>query len=189
MTIFCFSFPFLTFLDSLSTGQSVHWWAKLNIKGVFGFLISITYNSVFITHNSKIVWDSWLNACLDFVFSFVSITQFSDFWVMSYGNWKHILAFFSFHNFVFNGNFVIKPTTWVPRSEQSHTECYFWQTHQRLLLSLHTKNQPTQKYPTSNLRSPLTHNLSPAPPQPTCAGPSSDQRTWCLENLENTNFF
>ena len=28
----------------------------------------------------------------------VSITQFSDFWVMSYGNWKHILAVFSFHN-------------------------------------------------------------------------------------------
>ena len=23
---------------------------------------------------------------------FVSITQFSDFWVMSYGNWKHILC-------------------------------------------------------------------------------------------------
>ena len=164
MTIFCFSFPFLTFLDSPSTSQSVHWWAKLNIKGVFGFLISITYNSVFITHNSKMMWDSWLNACLDFVFSFVSITQFSYFWVMSYGNWKHILAFFSFHNFVFNGNFVIKPTTWVPRLEQSHTKRCFWQTHQQLILSLHTKNQPTQKYPTSNLRAPFTHTLNSAPP-------------------------
>ena len=110
MTIFCFSFPFLTFLDSPSTSQSVHWWAKLNIKGVFGFLISITYNSVFIIHNSKMVWDSWLNACLDFVFSFVSITQFSYFWVMSYGNWKHILGVFSFQNSVFNRIFVIKPT-------------------------------------------------------------------------------
>ena len=29
---------------------------------------------------------------------------------MSYGNWKHILAVFSFHNSVFNGIFLIKHT-------------------------------------------------------------------------------
>ena len=29
---------------------------------------------------------------------------------MSYGNWKHILAVFNFHNFVFNSIFVIKHT-------------------------------------------------------------------------------
>ena len=40
----------------------------------------------------------------------ISITQFFDFWVMSYGNCKHILAVFSFHNSVFNGIFVIKIT-------------------------------------------------------------------------------
>ena len=41
---------------------------------------------------------------------FVSITQFSDFWVMSYGNWKHILGIFSFYNSVFNDISVIKHT-------------------------------------------------------------------------------
>ena len=44
----------------------------------------------------------------------VSITQFSDFWLMSYGNLKHILGVFSFHNSVFNGIFVIKTIYWVP---------------------------------------------------------------------------
>ena len=39
---------------------------------------------------------------------FVSITQFSNFWVMSYENWKYILDVFSFHNSVFNGISVIK---------------------------------------------------------------------------------
>ena len=33
---------------------------------------------------------------------------------MSYGNWKHILGFFSFHNSVFNGISIIKTTYWVP---------------------------------------------------------------------------
>ena len=41
---------------------------------------------------------------------FVPITQFFDFWVMSYENWKHILAVFNFHNSVFNDIFVIKQT-------------------------------------------------------------------------------
>ena len=41
---------------------------------------------------------------------FVSITQFSDFWVMSYGNWKNILGVFNFHNSVFNSILVIKHT-------------------------------------------------------------------------------
>ena len=41
---------------------------------------------------------------------FVYVTQFSDFLVMGYGNWKHILGVFSFHNSVFNGIFVVKLT-------------------------------------------------------------------------------
>ena len=41
---------------------------------------------------------------------FVPITQFFDFWVMSYENWKHILAIFNFHNYVSNDIFVIKQT-------------------------------------------------------------------------------
>ena len=54
---------------------------------------------------------------------FISITKFSDFLVMSYGNWKHILGVFSFHNFVFNGIFVVKTTYWVPWLESSRN---FW---------------------------------------------------------------
>ena len=80
---------------------------------MFGFLVSITHNSISIIHNSKIVGPMtqklvWISITLFPVF--VSITQFSDFWVMSYGNWKHILAVFSFHDSVFNCIFVIKHT-------------------------------------------------------------------------------
>ena len=67
----------------------------MKAKGLFGFSISITYNSVFITHNSKMVGPMveksiWIFITLFPVFVF--ITQFSNFWVMSYGNWKHILG-------------------------------------------------------------------------------------------------
>ena len=56
---------------------------------------------------------------------FVSITQFSDFWVMSYGNWKHILSIFSFHNFVFNGIFVITPYMHGPTVRATHVSAAF----------------------------------------------------------------
>ena len=58
----------------------------------------------------QIVWVPWMSICLDEFWIIVSIAQFSDFWVMSYGNWKHILGVFSFQNSIFNGIFVIKPT-------------------------------------------------------------------------------
>ena len=94
-------------------------------KGVFEFCVSVTHNSVSITHNSKMVRpiaekSVWFFITLFPVF--VSITQFSDFWVMSYGNWKHILGVFSIQNSVFNGIFVIKPTSWDPQSKQHHTQ-------------------------------------------------------------------
>ena len=60
----------------------------------------------------------WISITLFPVFVF--ITQLSDFWVMSYGNWKHILGVFSFQNLVFNGIFVITPTCIDPLSVQ-HT--------------------------------------------------------------------
>ena len=85
--------------------------------GLFGFLVSITHNSVSITHNSKTMRPMtqklvWISITLFSVF--VSITQFSDFWVMSYGNWKHILTVFSFHNSVFNGISINILTWWPP---------------------------------------------------------------------------
>ena len=58
----------------------------------------------------QIVWVPRMSICLDEFWIIVSITQLSDFWVMSYGNWKHILGVFSFQNSIFNGIFVIKPT-------------------------------------------------------------------------------
>ena len=94
-------------------------------KGVFGFCISVTHNSVSITHNSKMVRPIVKKSVWFFITLFpvfVSITQFSDFWVMSYGNWKHILGVFSIQNSVFNGIFVIKPTSWDPQSKQHHTQ-------------------------------------------------------------------
>ena len=53
---------------------------------------------------------------------FVSITQFFDFWVMSYGNWKHIKYVFSFQNSISNGIFIIKPTNF----ETSASMFDFW---------------------------------------------------------------
>ena len=73
---------------------------------------------------------------------FVSITQLSDFWVMSYGNWKHILGIFNFQNSIFNGNFVIKPTSWDPWSEQHHTQALLLMG---LLQRLFTKADHTLK--------------------------------------------
>ena len=73
---------------------------------MFGFLVSITHNSKIVgSMTQKLVWIS-----ITLFPIFVSITQFSDFLVMSYGNWKHILTIFSFHNSAFNGIFVIKHT-------------------------------------------------------------------------------
>ena len=63
------------------------------IKVLFEFVVSIIDNSVFITYNSKMVGPMaeksvWIFITLFLVF--VSMTQLSDFWVMSYGNWKYI---------------------------------------------------------------------------------------------------
>ena len=82
--------------------------------------------------NLKIISQKWWDPRLRSVFSFcfqlfpvfVSITKFSEFWVISYGNWKHILGIFSFHNFVFNDISVIKTTYWS-QSEVSRKLFYF----------------------------------------------------------------
>ena len=57
---------------------------------------------------------------------FVSITQFFDFWVMSYANWKHILSIFSFQNSVSNDILVIKHTLRDSRSEQQPQHLTFF---------------------------------------------------------------
>ena len=62
-----------------------------------------------------------MDDCLAWFWMIVFITQFSNFWVMSYRNWKHILGAFSFHNYVFNDIFVIKITYWISRSESAAT--------------------------------------------------------------------
>ena len=73
-----------------------------------GWVLSIiTQFSVSII---QIVWVLRMSICLDEFWIIVFITQLSDFWVMSYGNWKHILNIFDFQNLVFNGIFVIKLT-------------------------------------------------------------------------------
>ena len=93
---------------------------------LFGFCVSIAYNSVSITHNSKYVGPTVENSVW-FLFSvFVFITQFSDFWTMSYGNWKHILGVFSFQNSVFNGIFVIKHTLRDPPAATFDSLSFFF---------------------------------------------------------------
>ena len=58
----------------------------------------------------QIMWVPRMSIYLDEFWIIVSIIQFSDFWVMSYGNWRHILGVFCFQNSVFNGIFIIIPT-------------------------------------------------------------------------------
>ena len=45
-------------------------------------------------------------ACLDLFSSFVSITQFSHFWGMSYKNWKQVLGVFKLWKLSYDGIFV-----------------------------------------------------------------------------------
>ena len=67
------------------------------VKGLFGFLISIIHNSVFITHNSKMVgsmMETSYEACLDFnnsIFSFYF--HYSILWFLSDELWKLITHF------------------------------------------------------------------------------------------------
>ena len=80
--------------------------SSTKIQELFGFSVSITYNLKMVGYMAeKFVW------IFIILFQvFISITQFSDFLVMNYENWKHILSIFSFHNSVFNSIFVIKHT-------------------------------------------------------------------------------
>ena len=92
----------------------------MKVKGLFGFAVSITHNSKMVgPMTEKSVW-----IFITLLPVFISITQFPDFWVISYGNWKHILGIFSFHNFVFNDISVIKTTYWS-QSEVSRKLFYF----------------------------------------------------------------
>ena len=75
-------------------------WITHRIKGLFEFTVSIT-------HNSKIMGPITEKSALILFPVFISITKFSDFLVISYGNWKHI----NFHTPVFNDIFIIKLTT------------------------------------------------------------------------------
>ena len=57
-------------------------------------------------------WVLWLKG----LFGFVSIIQLSDFWVISYGNWKYILGVFKLSKLSFHGILVNKQTWLGPTS-------------------------------------------------------------------------
>ena len=86
---------------SVPTSNRPSSWLNTVTKCLFGWrefwvISSCFHNSWSKTggvHGRSLVWTPKL-----MIRDSVSITQFSDFWVMSYGNWKHILAIFSFHN-------------------------------------------------------------------------------------------
>ena len=80
--------------------------------------------------------------------NFVSITQFFDFWVMSYGNWKLILGVFNFQNSVSNGIFVIKHTCMRPTvSAKSH----------RVLLLTNPPMAPSQSSHQKSTHTKISH--------------------------------
>ena len=88
-----------------------------------GWVLSdITQFSVSII---QIMWILRMSICLDEFWIIISITQFSDFLVISYGNWKHILGVFSFQNSIFNGIFVIKPT-YPTTMFDKFSDFFFW---------------------------------------------------------------
>ena len=82
----------------------------------------------------QIVWVPQMSICLDKFWIIVSITQFSNFWVMSYGNWKHILGVFSFQNSIFNSTFVIKPIYPVAMFDKQIFFFFFGETQPQLLI-------------------------------------------------------
>ena len=132
-------------------------------KGLFGFSVSITHNSVSITHNSKMVGSMaekfvWIFITLFPVF--VSIIQFSDFWVMSYGNWKHILGVFSFHNSVSNDILVIKHTWRDPPVKVSRN---FWPFFFLSFFLLHCSSDHSSSFFCSSSQWPT---VAPIPQSP-----------------------
>ena len=117
------------------------------------------------------------------------------FWVMSYGNWKHILGVFSFQNSVSNDIFVIKHTCMGPTvSAKSHRALLLTNpptapsqsSHQK---STHTKIFHIQPQSSSHTHPQPSQAYQIAPPQPTRASPSLDRPMWCPENLKNPYFF
>ena len=70
------------------------------------FLVFSSLITLFPSLITKKWWDPRREACLDLFSSFVFITQFSDFWVMSYGNWKLILGVFKLRKQSYDGIFV-----------------------------------------------------------------------------------
>ena len=105
---------------------------------------------------------------------FVSITQYSDFWVMSYENWKHILGVFSFHNSVFNGILVIKPIYMGPTVNALSSSVLPYVPTNNFFL--HTKN-PTHRnsspFPNPSIS---LHTSSPLPNHADRAPTSSNLR-------------
>ena len=88
-------------------------------KGLFGFSVSIIHNSVSIIHNSKYM-GSTAEKCVWHCFQFLFSSLNSDFWVMSYGNWKHILDIFMLSKLSYDGKIVISLKLWAPQSVFSH---------------------------------------------------------------------
>ena len=119
--------------------------------------------------------------CFQLFSVFVSITQFSDFRVMSYENWKHILAVFSFHNSVFNGIFVNKHTCVGPTIRVKSHQRVFWSFLQRTPFTLHTTRSQLHFHTTTSpsLPLPCPHLLTHVVTDRSSANP-------CCPNLENT---
>ena len=104
-----------------------------------GWVLSdITQFSVSII---QIMWIIRMSICLDEFWIIVSITQFSDFLVISYGNWKHILGVFSFQNSIFNSTFVIKPIYPVAMFDKQIFFFFFFGETQPKLLILKTGSE------------------------------------------------
>ena len=100
--------------------------------------------------------------CLDLFSIFFSITQFSNFWVMSYDNWKRILGVFKLWKTKLCGIFVILLDKMGPTYALSHQSdfvsmfspllclsCFF----SFFLLQTHSSRLPSSP----DLHKPITH--------------------------------
>ena len=79
----------------------VHWFVFGLLRGCLDF----QYPSSIILFPSLITQNWWISrwvVCLDVFPIFVSITQFFDFWVISYGNWKQLLGVFELWKHSYN---------------------------------------------------------------------------------------
>ena len=88
---------------------------RIEFRGCLGFVFP-SLITLFPSPIAQKQWDTWLRSVFGIVSNFCFIIQFSDFWMMRYRNWKHILGVFKLWKQSYNGILIIKHSYIGPTS-------------------------------------------------------------------------